>query len=84
VLEKVRATAGAELAVGRAARMLLAASYLDGGDRERARACLTEIESVDAAYPGLAARRAALAPPADDPHAPPALYVRPEFPRPTG
>jgi len=83
VLEAVRASAGADTAVGRAARMLLAESYLDGGDRPRARACLTEIESVDAAYPGLDARRAALAPPADDPHAPPPLYVRPEFPRPT-
>ncbi len=84
VLEKVRAAAGPETAVGRAARMLLAASHLDSGDRARARACLTEIEAVDAAYPGLAARRAALAPPADDPHAPPPLFVRPEFPRPTG
>jgi tetratricopeptide (TPR) repeat protein len=84
VLEKVRAAAGPETAVGRAARMLLAASHLDSGDRARARACLTEIEAVDAAYPGLAARRAALAPPADDPHAPPPLYLRPEFPRPTG
>jgi tetratricopeptide (TPR) repeat protein len=84
VLEKVRGAAGPETAVGRAARMLLAASHLDSGDRARARACLTEIEAVDAAYPGLAARRAALAPPADDPHAPPPLFVRPEFPRPTG
>ncbi len=84
VLEKVRAASGPETAVGRAARMLLAASHLDSGDRARARACLTEIEAVDAAYPGLAARRAALAPPADDPHAPPPLYLRPEFPRPTG
>jgi len=84
VLEKVRGAAGPETAVGRAARMLLAASHLDSGDRARARACLTEIEAVDAAYPGLAARRAALAPPADDPHAPPPLFLRPEFPRPTG
>jgi tetratricopeptide (TPR) repeat protein len=84
VLEKVRSSAGPETAVGRAARMLLAASHLDSGDRARARACLTEIEAVDAAYPGLAARRAALAPPPDDPHAPPPLFTRPEFPRPTG
>jgi len=84
VLESVRRTAGADTQVGRAARMMLAESYLDNGDRARARACLTEIESVDAAYPGLEARRAALAPPADDPNAPPPLFVRPEFPRPTG
>ena len=84
VLEAVRSSAGADTAVGRAARMMLAESYLDNGDRSHARACLTEVESVDAAYPGLEARRAALAPPADDPHAPPPLFVRPEFPRPTG
>lgn len=83
VLETVRASAGAGTDVGRAARMLLAESYLDQGDRARARHCLTEIEALDAAYPGLEARRAALAPPADDPHAPPPLFVRPEFPRPT-
>ncbi|MHC4490299.1 MAG: tetratricopeptide repeat protein, partial [Planctomycetota bacterium] len=83
VLEAVRASAGAGAEVGRAARMLLAESYLDQGDRPHARTCLTEIESVDAAYPGLEARRAALAPPADDPHAPPPLFVRPLFPRPT-
>ncbi|MHC4973448.1 MAG: tetratricopeptide repeat protein [Planctomycetota bacterium] len=83
VLEAVRASAGAGTEVGRAARMLLAESYLDQGDRPHARTCLTEIESVDAAYPGLEARRAALAPPADDPHAPPPLFVRPLFPRPT-
>jgi len=82
-LEAVRARAGADTEMGRAARMLLAESYLDGGDRDSARACLTEIEAVDAAYPGLMARRSALAPPADDPHAPPPLFVRPEFPRPT-
>ena len=63
--------------------MLLAESYLDSGDRVQARHCLTEIEAVDSAYAGLKTRRAALAPPADDPHAPPQLYVRPEFPRPT-
>ncbi|MDH3592810.1 MAG: tetratricopeptide repeat protein, partial [Planctomycetota bacterium] len=83
VLERVRKTAGADTAVGRAARMLLAESFLDNGDRHLARACLTEIESVDAAYPGLKARRAALAPPADDPLAPPPLFVSPDFPRPT-
>jgi len=83
VLEAVRASSGAGTEVGRAARMLLAESYLDQGDRPHARTCLTEIESVDAAYPGLEARRAALAPPADDPHAPPPLFVRPLFPRPT-
>jgi tetratricopeptide (TPR) repeat protein len=83
VLEAVRETANAGTDIGRAARMLLAESYLDSGDRPRARACLTEIESVDAAYPGLNARRAALAPPADDPHAPPPLFIRPQFPRPT-
>ncbi|MEM8883585.1 MAG: tetratricopeptide repeat protein [Planctomycetota bacterium] len=83
VLEAVRQEAGADTEVGRAARMLLAESYLDRGDRTDARACLTEIESVDADYPGLRARRAALAPPADDPQAPPPLLVRPEFPRPT-
>jgi tetratricopeptide (TPR) repeat protein len=83
VLEQVRRMAGADSAIGRAARMLLAESYLDEGNRQHARACLTEIESVDANYPGLKARRAALAPPADDPHAPPPLFVRPEFPRPT-
>ena len=82
-LEAVRESASAGLAVGRAARMLLAESYLDSGDRVKARACLTEIESVDSAYPGLKTRRAALAPPADDPHAPPPLFVRPEFPRPS-
>ena len=68
---------------GTAARMLLAESYLDRGDRTDARACLTEIESVDADYPGLRARRAAMAPPADDPQAPPPLFVRPAFPRPS-
>jgi len=83
VLEAVRKEAGADSEVGRAARMLLAESYLDRGDRTDARACLTEIESVDADYPGLRARRAALAPPADDPQAPPPLVVRPDFPRPT-
>jgi tetratricopeptide (TPR) repeat protein len=83
VLEAVRAKEGADSEIGRAARMLLAESYLDRGDRTDARACLTEIESVDADYPGLRARRAALAPPADDPQAPPPLFVRPEFPRPT-
>jgi len=83
VLEAVRSSAPADSDVGRACRMLLAESYLDNGDRVRARNCLTEIEAVDAAYPGLNARRAALAPPADDPHAPPPLFVRPEFPRPT-
>ncbi len=82
-LETVRAGAGADLELGRAARMLLAESYLDKGDRDSARACLTEIEAVDADYPGLSAHRAALAPPADDPHAPPPLLVRPEFPRPS-
>jgi len=83
VLEAVRLEAGADTDVGRATRMLLAESYLDRGDRTDARACLTEIESVDADYPGLRARRAALAPPADDPQAPPPLIVRPDFPRPT-
>ncbi|MHC4941031.1 MAG: tetratricopeptide repeat protein [Planctomycetota bacterium] len=83
VLEAVRQEAAADSEIGRAARMLLAESYLDRGDRTDARACLTEIESVDADYPGLRARRAALAPPADDPQAPPPLIVRPEFPRPT-
>jgi len=83
VLEAVRGEAGADSEVGRAARMLLAESYLDRGDRTDARACLTEIESVDAEYPGLRARRAALAPPADDPQAPPPLLVRPVFPRPS-
>ncbi len=83
MLEAVRETAGADTEVGRAARMLLAESYLDNGDRTRARSCLIEIESVDANYPGLQARRGGLAPPADDPHAPPPLYVRPDFPRPT-
>ncbi|MHC4452724.1 MAG: tetratricopeptide repeat protein, partial [Planctomycetota bacterium] len=83
VLEAVRQEAAADAEIGRAARMLLAESYLDRGDRTDARACLTEIESVDADYPGLRARRAALAPPADDPQAPPPLIVRPEFPRPT-
>ena len=83
VLERVRETAGADTEVGRAARMLLAESYLDNGDRQHARACLTEVEAVDASYPGLKARRAALAPPADDPLAPPPLFIRPEFPRPT-
>ncbi|MGQ0615258.1 MAG: hypothetical protein ACT4PV_16115 [Planctomycetaceae bacterium] len=82
-LESVRSGAGADLELGRAARMLLAESYLDKGDRDSARACLTEIEAVDADYPGLSAHRAALAPPADDPHAPPPLLVRPEFPRPS-
>ena len=84
VLETVRASTGADTAIGRAARMLLAESYLDSGDRAHARICLTEIEAVDAAYPGLKARRGALAPPADDPHAPPPLLVRPLFPRPSG
>ncbi len=83
VLERVRETAGADTEVGRAARMLLAESYLDNGDRHNARACLTEVEAVDASYPGLKARRAALAPPADDPLAPPPLFISPEFPRPT-
>jgi tetratricopeptide (TPR) repeat protein len=83
VLETVRHAAGPYLAIGRAARILLAESYLDSGDRVQARACLTEIEAVDSLYPGLKTRRAALAPPADDPHAPPPLLVRPEFPRPT-
>ena len=82
VLESVRTNAGADTVLGRAARILLAESYLDNGDRSHARACLTEIEAVDASYPGLAARRGALAPPADDPLAPPPLLVRPEFPRP--
>ena len=82
-LEAVRSGSGADTEIGRAARMLLAESYLDQGDRDTARACLVEIESVDAAYPGLKARRGSLAPPADDPHAPPPLFVRPEFPRPT-
>jgi len=82
-LEMVRAAATADSEIGRAARMLLAGSYLDKGDRDSARACLTEIEAVDSSYPGLRARRAALAPPADDPHAPLPLFVRPEFPRPT-
>ena len=83
MLERVRSSAGADLAVGRAARMLLAESHADSGDRGAARACLTEVEAVDSLYPGLKTRRAALAPPADDPHAPPPLFVRPEFPRPT-
>ena len=83
VLEVVRQSVGADSEVGRAARMLLAESYLDRGDRTDARACLTEIESVDADYPGLRARRAAMAPPADDPQAPPPLLVRPMFPRPS-
>ncbi|MHC4952330.1 MAG: tetratricopeptide repeat protein [Planctomycetota bacterium] len=83
VLEAVRQQLGADSEIGRAARMLLAESYLDRGDRTDARACLTEIESVDADYPGLRARRAAMAPPADDPQAPPPLFVRPAFPRPT-
>jgi len=83
VLEAVRAQAGADSQVGRATRMLLAESYLDRGDRTDARACLTEIESVDADYPGLRARRAAPAPPSDDPQAPPPLIIRPDFPRPT-
>ena len=83
VLEVVRQQLGADSKIGRAARMLLAESYLDRGDRTDARACLTEIESVDADYPGLRARRAAMAPPADDPQAPPPLLVRPMFPRPS-
>ncbi|MHC4339554.1 MAG: tetratricopeptide repeat protein [Planctomycetota bacterium] len=83
VLEMVRDGAGPDTDLGRAARVLLAESYLDNGDRVRARACLTEIEAVNSAYPGLKARRAALAPPADDPLAPPPLFVRPRFPRPT-
>jgi len=83
MLERVRSSAGADLAIGRAARMLLAESHADSGDRGAARACLTEVEAVDSLYPGLKTRRAALAPPADDPHAPPPLFVRPEFPRPS-
>ncbi|MCZ6787152.1 MAG: tetratricopeptide repeat protein, partial [Planctomycetota bacterium] len=82
-LEAARSGAGSDTEIGRAARMLLAESYLDQGDRDKARACLVEIEAVNAAYPGLKTRRGSLAPPADDPHAPPPLFVRPEFPRPT-
>ena len=61
--------------------MILAECHLDRGDREKARACLTEIEAVDAAYPGLATRRGALAPPANDPLAPRPLFMRPTFPK---
>jgi len=82
-LEAVRSGSGADTEIGRASRMFLAEAYLDQGDRDKARACLVEIESVNAAYPGLESRRRSLAPPADDPHAPPPLFVRPEFPRPT-
>ena len=53
------------------------------GDQTDARARLTEIESVDADYPGLRTRRAAMAPPVDDPEAPPPLHVRPVVPRPS-
>ncbi|MFB3066541.1 MAG: hypothetical protein ACE10D_08505 [Planctomycetota bacterium] len=80
-LEAVRHEVGADTELGRAARMILAECHLDRGDREKARACLTEIEAVDAAYPGLATRRGALAPPANDPLAPRPLFVRPIFPK---
>ncbi|MFQ5843630.1 MAG: hypothetical protein ACE5JG_01445, partial [Planctomycetota bacterium] len=70
-LEMVRHQIGPDTEIGRAARMILAECHLDRGDREQARDCLTEIESVDAAYPGLAARRGALAPPRQRPPRPP-------------